>query len=541
MPWSQAAGALCRDIGGIGPSTVWLNGERRAVLDAVFANSAASHAIVQEDMHAESASHPGTVVIPVALAPSEQLGASGATLIEAVMVGYEAMVILTSRNGFTRTFGEAGIGAVSVRGVVTRSGSAEDALPEEIELVSYAEYAGAAILPRTVITRHDGGPHIDPSADAGDGAPEEKRSREEALVVRWPALATCPEAVCWLLVQGDLGLAARTLEAYGRALADYLTVCRREGIAPVTAERAEIARYVRDLTQRPNPGGSNVLALDSGKGLANATLQQRLTAVRLFYDHLMEEGRRESNPVGRGRYTPGHAFGGHRARGLLPHFTKLPWIPTDEQWQHLINLVQEEAIRNRFMLALAYDAALRREELCTLHTDDIDPAQRTVRVRAETTKNRQERIVPYSAATGALLQRYLEHRRTLSAARGPLFLSESRRNRAEPLTLWTWSKVVRALAIRAELPQFGTHTLRHLRLTDLARAGWEVHAIAQFAGHRSPTTTLQYIHLSGRDLAAKLTQGMTRIHTWRMQALDAAPLERNEASLPSDSEEAPPS
>jgi integrase len=45
------------------------------------------------------------------------------------------------------------------------------------------------------------------------------------------------------------------------------------------------------------------------------------------------------------------------------------------------------------MLALAYDAALRREELCSLRTDDLDPAHRTVRVRAETTKNRLERVV----------------------------------------------------------------------------------------------------------------------------------------------------
>jgi len=39
------------------------------------------------------------------------------------------------------------------------------------------------------------------------------------------------------------------------------------------------------------------------------------------------------------------------------------------------------------MLALAYDSALRREELCSLRTDDLDPAHRTLRVRAETTKN----------------------------------------------------------------------------------------------------------------------------------------------------------
>src|SRR5207245_8566775 len=88
---------------------------------------------------------------------------------------------------------------------------------------------------------------------------------------------------------------------------------------------------------RPNHRGPNVIALDSGVGLANATLQQRLVAVRLFYDHLIEEGRRETNPVGRGRYTPAHGFGGQRERGLVPRFTKLPWIPSDEKERQLVD------------------------------------------------------------------------------------------------------------------------------------------------------------------------------------------------------------
>jgi integrase-like protein len=83
---------------------------------------------------------------------------------------------------------------------------------------------------------------------------------------------------------------------------------------------------------------------------------------------------------------------------------------------------------------------------------------------------------------------------SLSRARGPLFLSESARNRAAPLTLWTWSKVVRRLALAAELPQLSTHTIRHLCSTDLTRMGWELHAIAAFAGHRSTGSTLADIH-----------------------------------------------
>jgi integrase/recombinase XerD len=222
--------------------------------------------------------------------------------------------------------------------------------------------------------------------------------------------------------------------------------------------------------------------------------------------------------VGRGRYTPGRRFGGHQ-RGLVPRPARLPWIPSEQQWLDVLPVVRGEPARNKVMFALAYDAALRREELCSLRTDDIDPGRRTLRVRAETTKNRRERTVPYSAPTGVLLSDYLAHRAAISRARGPLFLSESWRNRAEPLSLWTWSKVVRGIAVQAGVPRFSTHTTRHLCLTDLARMGWELHAIAAFAGHRSTDSTLTYIHLSGRDLADRLNRGMDQIHGWRVEML----------------------
>ncbi len=342
--------------------------------------------------------------------------------------------------------------------------------------------------------------------------------------VRWdcyPQVASIPSACTWLTIQNNLGLAPATVDAYGRGLHQFLSFCSENKIDPQTASREHIAAYVNYLTQRPLHPELQLLPspADPRPGLANATIQQRLVAVRLFYDYLIEEGQRNVNPVGRGRYSPGKGFGGKRERGLVPRFTKLPWIPTDEQWQAILEVSCQESIRNRTMLCLAYDAGLRREELCSLRTEDLDPAHRTIRIRAETTKGRRERVVAYSATTGVLLQTYLNYRQTLSRARGPLFLSESDRNRAKPISLWTWSKVVRGIAQRAEVLQFSTHTLRHLCLTDLARCGWELHAIASFAGHRSLSTTLQYIHLSGRDLAAKLAHTMSQLHTWRAQML----------------------
>ncbi len=341
----------------------------------------------------------------------------------------------------------------------------------------------------------------------------------DILWERYERVALLPYARSWLTIQANLGLAANTLDAYGRALEDYLAFSARCSLLVEAATREHIAQYVHDLTSRPHPRGAKIRVLDSGAGLANATLQQRLTVVRLFYDFLMEEGLRSDNPVGRGRYTPGKGFGGHRDRALIPRYRKLPWIPTDEEWHALLEAAREEPLRNRVMLAFAYDAALRREELCSLATHDIDPSHRMLRVRAETTKNMMERALPYSEATGELYSQYLPVRRELSRARGPLFLSESRRNYAQPISIWTWTKVVEGIADRASVPHFTTHTFRHLCLTDLARAGWDIHEIATFAGHRSTETTLLYIHLSGRDLAAKLEKGMAAIHAWRVKTL----------------------
>ena len=139
--------------------------------------------------------------------------------------------------------------------------------------------------------------------------------RRVLVCLKWPLLGWCERAVKWLQIWSDLGRAPRTIDAYGRGLAEYLQVCEREGIGPLSASRAQVAAFVRELTSRASRRRANVLALDSGAWLANATLQQRLVPVRLFCDFLVGEGVRESNPVGRGRYASGRSRGGSARSG----------------------------------------------------------------------------------------------------------------------------------------------------------------------------------------------------------------------------------
>src|SRR6516225_10336043 len=64
---------------------------------------------------------------------------------------------------------------------------------------------------------------------------------------RYSFVAIHDLAKTWLTTEKLLGLASNTLDAYARGLDDFLGFCQRTDISPVTATRADLARYVGDL------------------------------------------------------------------------------------------------------------------------------------------------------------------------------------------------------------------------------------------------------------------------------------------------------
>ena len=72
-----------------GPSEVLSNRSTSSPYLAAMANAAASHVAEQDDVHNGSVFHPATVVFPPVLAVAQAIGASGAQLITAAVVGYE--------------------------------------------------------------------------------------------------------------------------------------------------------------------------------------------------------------------------------------------------------------------------------------------------------------------------------------------------------------------------------------------------------------------------------------------------------------------
>ncbi|MCU4186327.1 MmgE/PrpD family protein [Acidiferrimicrobium sp. IK] len=92
LPWStQVHEYVCRQ-GGVASATVVVHGTATSPELAAFANATFGHAQDFDDTTPLVQTHAGAVIVPVALAIGEQVGASGAQVLRAVTVGLEVML-----------------------------------------------------------------------------------------------------------------------------------------------------------------------------------------------------------------------------------------------------------------------------------------------------------------------------------------------------------------------------------------------------------------------------------------------------------------
>ena len=92
LPWSKAINEYVRDWGDCSKeATVAHYGYRTKAENAVFANASFGHGFEIDDRYVSAQSHPGSIVIPSALAMAEKEGVSGKDMILAVVAGYEVM------------------------------------------------------------------------------------------------------------------------------------------------------------------------------------------------------------------------------------------------------------------------------------------------------------------------------------------------------------------------------------------------------------------------------------------------------------------
>ncbi len=227
-----------------------------------------------------------------------------------------------------------------------------------------------------------------------------------------------------------------------------------------------------------------------GRGLTRATVARRLSALRAFFDFLVQEEGLPRNPA-RSVASP-----------KIPK--KLPSVMTPEEANQFVDSVkcdgnrvqsQDKVVRDRLILELLYGTGLRVSELVGLDVDDIDRRERWINVRG---KGRKERQVPFGEKAGAALDRYLEDRARLKAPREirALFVHRWGR-RFRRLTARSVGLILKkyATAFNGD-PALHPHSLRHAFATHLLSEGADLRAIQELLGHANLSTTQKYTQLS---------------------------------------------
>jgi integrase/recombinase XerC len=216
---------------------------------------------------------------------------------------------------------------------------------------------------------------------------------------------------------------------------------------------------------------------------ASATTSGRkLATFRSFFRFLCREGTLTQNP----------------ARGLTGPRKDLR-IPSYLQEQEVEDLMAPsegpDAARERdaAILELLYATGMRCSEIVGLAVDDVDQANRSLRIIG---KGRKERWVPFGSPATLALKTYLSTRKGLSG-RDPLFAGAKGR----PLSDRTVRRIVaRGLTRAAIRTKASTHSLRHSYATHLLQRGGDLRSIQELLGHSSLSTTQRYTHVNPKYL-----------------------------------------
>jgi site-specific recombinase XerD len=169
---------------------------------------------------------------------------------------------------------------------------------------------------------------------------------------------------------------------------------------------------------------------------------------------------------------------------------KLPCVLTIEEIKSILAGVR--AARIKMLLVMAYSCGLRLSEACHLKAGDVDLARRQLKV---TGKGGKDRYVPLAKRTDELLQAYLKNHTPTPW----LFTAKLR---SGPCPTGTVQKTFKAALRLTDIDKPATvHTLRHSYATHLLENGIDIRIIQAALGHKHPSTTMVYAHLTSNSVA----------------------------------------
>ena len=281
---------------------------------------------------------------------------------------------------------------------------------------------------------------------------------------------------------GQRSLSDNTRRIYLDDLHTFLAYCRLKELSLTDMDRQMLRGYVAFLATVGRTDG------DRPRGYARVSIVRKLTALRTFYNFLVQEGWFKSTPVPSARSFP------VKVEKPLPSFlgkkeaTRLLDAPDDDT---------PTGLRDRAILEVLYACGVRLAEIEGMNIEDVYRARREILVRG---KGNKERWTLYGEPAEAALDNYLRDGRPHLApdpsGDEPLFVNRY----GGRLSRRSIEKIVSNYAARAGLKDgIHPHTLRHSFASHMLEGDADLRVIQDLLGHSSVSTTQMYTHITKQE------------------------------------------
>lgn len=165
---------------------------------------------------------------------------------------------------------------------------------------------------------------------------------------------------------------------------------------------------------------------------------------------------------------------------------KLPVVMSKEECKLLF--AAPRLLKHRYLLAFAYSAGLRMNELRMLKISDVDLDRKQIHVKMG--KGKKDRYVVLSDNIASRFNNYLNE------TKPQVYLFEGQ-TPGEPMGERSIQYIIREALQKTEIKkEVSMHTLRHSFATHLLEDGLDIHSIQRLLGHSDMGTTMVYLHVA---------------------------------------------
>lgn len=164
----------------------------------------------------------------------------------------------------------------------------------------------------------------------------------------------------------------------------------------------------------------------------------------------------------------------------------LPVVLSKEECKELFNA--PHILKHKFLLAFAYSAGIRMNELRMMKIADVDLDRMQIHVRQG--KGKKDRYVILSKYIASKFSFYLDK------VKPQTYLFEGVKP-SQPIHERSIQYIINEALQKTEIKKsVSMHTLRHSFATHLLEDGVDIHSIQRLLGHKDIRTTLIYIHIA---------------------------------------------